>query len=129
MVKQLIRIIFLTLVLGYFTAQSHSQDQNEKISLTMVIGDFALIRAEFDEIEVKAEEIEALLAIQNSMDRILTSPVVLEKSQHETLTVDIIKAMANNMYLFMDRMMVKGSDAKKFQRFRNNLKTALFDSK
>jgi hypothetical protein len=59
------------------------------------------------------------------MDKILTSPVFLEKSDHEALTIDIIKSMANNMLVFMERMTIQGKDAEKFQRFRNALKTAL----
>lgn len=97
----------------------------EKVSLTMFVGDFTYLRTEFDEIEVHASEVDALIGIQNSMDKILTSPVFLEKSDHETLTIDIIKAMANNMLVFMERMTIQGKDAERFQRFRNALKSAL----
>ncbi|GAB5465979.1 MAG: hypothetical protein Kapaf2KO_14150 [Candidatus Kapaibacteriales bacterium] len=91
----------------------------------MVIDDFRYIRTEFDDIEIQAREVDALIGIRQSMDKILQSPILLEKKGYETLSIDIIKSMANNMLIFMDRMIISGRDAERFQRFRDSLRKAL----
>jgi hypothetical protein len=126
----MIKILILSAILSVITFTSiNSQGQTpEKVSLSMVIGDFAYLRSEFDEIEIKATEVDALIGIQKSMDNVMRSPVIMEKEPYEVVTIDIIKTMANNMLVFMDRMIIKGKDAVRFQRFRNNLQQAISGS-
>jgi len=120
-------IIFFVLIITYVNTYSQNSNKNQqqqtqtppqikKIQVLLSINDLKYIYEAMNTVEIASNELSAFLLIQDDLISVLNNPQIKELNHNEAIGVDLLPAVAKNLKLFLDRVKIKGSEARQFKK-------------
>lgn len=105
-------------------AQMPSEMVNAQINISFVSGDIFFAEEAIKTVEIKAEEADTYILVEEKLKLITENPKVLAISRDSIITLSVEFGVLKNIQLLLERAKFPGRDAIKFKRLVSSIKKA-----
>jgi hypothetical protein len=116
-----IKLALLALILSSVAMFAQGQQEQTKLpdlDITFLAGDFAIVYQNLASVDIKGEEAQAFLDVQTFLKPYIDNMVANKTKTDDPLKIKVGAQMANSLFVFSNRITIKGGEAQNIIRFR-----------
>lgn len=125
LIKKIQFFLALVIVSSFsLMSQMPSEMVNAQINISFVSGDIFFAEEAIKTVEIKAEEADTYILVEEKLKLITENPKVLAISRDSIITLSVEFGVLKNIQLLLERAKFPGRDAIKFKRLVSSIKKA-----
>lgn len=116
-----IKLAVLALILSTVTMFAQGQQEQPKLpdlDITFVAGDLAMVYQNLASVDIKGDEAQLFVDVQTFLKPHIDKLVANKTKTDETVKITMGAQVANSLYGFTNRMIIKGGNAADLVRFK-----------
>ncbi len=99
-----------------------NQDLKDKsISAEFLAGDVVFAYNSLNTVNIQGNEVDAFLEVKNALKKYTDEIESSQKKVDDTISMTMNVLVANNLMIFLQRVTLQGSNAERYQRFKNTM--------
>jgi len=87
-------------------------------------GDLMVVYQSLNTVNISGKEVDAFISVQNTLKPKVETLVKNNAKIEDKVPMELELAIANNLYIFIERITIKGGDADKIVRFKSEIQAS-----